>query len=236
MTSPISFIQTNVLKAVILPFEDKELKKPLIQHLIVLPINPETYNESLNINLDQRVSAGKQHSDIGYISTAPQELKLDFILDGTGTVDGYANVLNLPVLGQIERLKIAVYDMDGKIHRPRFLKVIWGTLIFNGVLSSMDINYTLFNPLGIPIRAKISLTLVQHEDKTISLIKSILQSPDVTHERDLKGGQRLDQITNEIYNDPNLVLHVAKANNLTSFRNVKSGIKVIFPPIDKETS
>jgi len=234
MTSPISFIQTNVLKAIIVPYRDKKLRFPLIP--FVIPINPESYNEGLKLNLDKRTAAGSQHAAIGYSSSNPQTLKFDFFLDGSNTVDGYFNPLKLPVLGQIENLKLTVYNINGEIHRPNFLKVFWGSLVFSGVLDSLDISYTLFNPLGIPIRAKVAMSLTQHEDRELSLLNSALKSPDVSHVRELKAGQRLDQITNEIYNDPNLVLQVAKANNLTSYRNVNSGTEITLPPIDKQNA
>ncbi len=152
------------------------LTQPIISDIVVVPVNPETYSETLAINLDKRVSSGQEVSDVRYLSSDSQQLQLDFTLDGTNTIEGYANPLNLPVLGQIERLKKAVYYIDGSIHRPRFLKVIWGTLIFNGVLQNIDLKYTLFNPVGVPIRAQINMTIAQHQDRKIGLLKSVLHN------------------------------------------------------------
>jgi len=236
MTLPIPFTQTNVLKAFIVPYMDCQLRIPLVHLVYVIPVNPESYNEGLDVNLDKRLASGAQHGPIKYSSTNPQNLKLDFYLDGTNTIDGYFNPGNLPVLAQVEKLKLAMYDINGDIHRPNFLKIFWGSLVFCAVLKTIDINYTLFNPLGIPIRAKVAISLVQHEDRELSLLNSVLSSPDVTHIRDLKAGQRLDQMSNDIYNESNLVLQVAKANNLTSFRNVKAGTEITFPPIDKQNT
>ncbi|MEO1259490.1 MAG: hypothetical protein AAFZ15_11865 [Bacteroidota bacterium] len=236
MTLPVSFKQTNILKAVIVPYADCKLRVPLIPHVFVIPVNPDSYNESLQIQLDPRVPAGGDQTSVKYLSTVPQKLKIDFFLDGTGTIDGYFYGRNIPVLAQIEKLKLTVYNVNGTIHRTNFLKFFWGTLLFCGVLENMEINYTLFNPVGIPIRAKVSLTLISHQDREISLLKNRLSSPDLTHVKDLKAGQRLDKMTDEIYNDPNLVLQVAKANGLTSFRNVKAGTEITFPPIDKQTN
>ncbi len=236
MNLPVPFTQTNVLKAVIVPYKDCKMLSPFAFLAVVLPVNPASYNESFKVNLDARVPAGSEHTDIKYKSTSPQKLKIDFYIDGTNTIEGYFNPGNLPVLAQIEKLKLAVYYINGDIHRSHFLKVFWGSMVFSGVLENMDIEYTLFNPLGIPIRAKISMTLIQHVDRELGLIKKILQSPDVTHVRNFKSGNRLDLMTNEIYNDSNLVLQVAKANKLTSFRNVKAGTEITLPPIDKQTS
>lgn len=233
---PVPFKQTNVLKAMIVPFKDVKMQQPVPQNTFVIPVNPETYDQSYRVQSDTRVSPGRYHADIKFLKAESQDLRLNFILDGTGTIEGYFNPGNLPVLVQIARLKAAVYDIESEAHRPYFLKVLWGSLVFCGVLSSMDINYTLFNPVGIPIRAKVSLTLKQHEDAKKGSLLSRLASPDVTHIRAVKAGDRLDQITNDVYNDPNLVLQVAKANGLTSFRNVKAGIEITLPPVDNATT
>ena len=129
MTLPIPFKQTNVLKAVIVPFKDCKLRVPIPHAVFAIPVNPESYNESLKVNSDQRVPSGRQHTVIKYLSTSAQDLKINFYLDGTNTIDGYFNPGNLPVLAQIARLKFAVYDISGDTHRPRFLKLFWGSLV-----------------------------------------------------------------------------------------------------------
>jgi hypothetical protein len=37
----------------------------------------------------------------------------------------------------------------------------------------------------------------------------------------------------DIYDDPGFFLQIARANDLTSPRNLKPGIALIFPPVDK---
>ena len=236
MSLPIPFKTLNVLKAVIVPFKDKKLLIPVIPKVFVIPVNPETYDEDLQLNLDEGLASGSEFTPIRYLSTASQKLQLSFYLDGTNTIEGYFNPGNLPVLAQITRLKMAVYNVDSSTHRPYYLKIFWGSLVFCGVLSSMKITYTLFNPAGIPIRAKVNMNFTQHEDREKGAARLKLNSPDVTHVKSVEAGQRLDQLANEIYNDSKLMLQVAKANGLTSFRNVKAGTEITFPPIDKKTN
>ena len=57
MSLPIPFKQTNVLKAVIVPYKNKDTRVPKIQDIFVIPVNPETYNESLKVENDGRVAA-----------------------------------------------------------------------------------------------------------------------------------------------------------------------------------
>jgi hypothetical protein len=135
---------------------------------------------------------------------------------------------------QLEDLKKCVYNFDGKIHRPRFLVVMWGSEInFKCVLSNLDLNYTLFEPDGSPLRVKVSATFLAHKSREQLLAESKASSPDLTHFRKVKQGDRLDLLTNSIYNNPKYFMQVGKVNGLTTLRQVVPGSNLYFPPFNK---
>lgn len=203
--------------------------------VFVLPINPENYSRSKKINQDERTPHGNEGSDIRFVSTQPEELKLDFIFDGTGTVQGYPDQYkNVPVKDQLASFEAAVYDLNGDIHRTNFLKLHWGKyLVFQCVLSGMDISFPLFDKTGDPLRAKISATFLQYFTPQERAARANLRSPDLTHIRTVQSSDRLDLMTSEIYNDTRLLLQVARANNLTTIRNLSSQAELRFPPVSK---
>ena len=171
-------IRTNVRKVIIMPYSNKTYQKQdtEIGHF-ALPINPETYAENYKVEYDMRRGHGQQGTDPKFKSTVPEELKLEFTFDGTDTVEGYVyNPAKPPkedetptalkpeektVTKQIELFKKVVYSMNGDIHRPRFLKIFWGQLKFPCILTNLDINYTLFDEHGMPMRAQTQLYLCQ---------------------------------------------------------------------------
>ncbi len=212
--------------------EDKSRK-------FTVPINPESFTQNLKIELDIRRGHGNQGTDAKFKSTAPEELKLEFVLDGTKTMEGYIDSLkDLSVKEQLEKFKQCVYDLSGDIHRPRFLKIFWGDfwekdVSFPCVLSNLDINYTLFNPDGTPLRVKINATFLNYLAQTARIAKERTESADLTHYRLIKEADRLDLLTYNIYNDPNYLLQVGKANGLTTIRKIKAGDQIYFPPFDK---
>ena len=59
------------------------------------------------------------------------------------------------------------------------------------------------------------------------------QSPDLTHLRVIKAGDKLPVLCNEIYGDPRLYLRVAQANGIDDFRNILPGMRIFFPPLEK---
>lgn len=233
MSNQAPYKKTNVAKMVVVAYTDKTYRSRDSIDPYFLPVNPETYAQNYKVEYDQRQGHGNQGSDPKFKSTVPEELKLDFILDGTGTIYEYNNPQKETVQQQFTRFKEAVYSMNGNIHRPRFLKIFWGDFVFPCILTNMDVKYTLFDPEGRPLRAKLSCSFVNYVAQEERVARENKRSPDLTHIREVEEGNRLDLMSHEVYNDSKYVLQLAKANGLTSFRNVRSGTEIVFPPFDK---
>jgi hypothetical protein len=97
----------------------------------------------------------------------------------------------------------------------------------------LEITYSLFKANGDPLRARISATFIKYETEAAIFAANHISSPDLTHQRTARGGDRLDLMTYDIYDDPGYFLQVARANDLTSPRNLKAGTELFFPPINK---
>lgn len=226
--------KTNVRKIAIVAYQDKELQRPIKPDLqFFLPINPEGYSEEYKNEYDTRAEGGQQGAEPKYMFSKPEELKLDFTLDGTKTIEGYAYP-DESVIQQFALLKKVSYDFNGDIHRPNFLKIFWGeNLQFPCILASLSINYTLFDAEGNPLRAKVSTIFKQHLSIKKRDKEARANSPDLTHIRQVQAGDRLDLMSYRIYNESQLFMQVAQANGLTSLRQTPVGQNLKFPPIDK---
>jgi hypothetical protein len=203
-----------------------------------LPINPEQYSQTFKVAYDLQQARGSQGTDPRFESTAPEELKLDFVFDGTGTVSGYElkdgnKPENREVTKQIEEFLKVVYDMSGQIHKPKFLKVVWGNFSFDAVLTNLQINYTLFKPDGSPLRAKLSATFTNYIEQVRRTREEGKSSPDLTHVRTVREGDHLPLMTHKIYHDAGFYLEVARVNGLTNFRKLRAHAELFFPPVAK---
>jgi nucleoid-associated protein YgaU len=58
-------------------------------------------------------------------------------------------------------------------------------------------------------------------------------SPDMTHVRMLKTSDKLIGISNRIYKNNTHYVEVARANNFDTFRNLRAGTEISFPPVSK---
>lgn len=202
------------------------------------PINPESFTKNLQIDFDSRRGHGSDGTDLRYKSTVPEELSLEFILDGTQTMEGYGgpdtSLKTMPVHDQLKKFLDSVYKYEGEIHRPKFLLLIWGSEIrFRCILSNLQINHTLFNTEGEPLRARLNATFMNYKAREERLAQERQQSADLTHQRKMQQGDRLDLMTYKIYNDSKYFLQVARTNGLSQLRNIPVGLNLFFPPFDK---
>ena len=220
-------------KVTIVSYTDKQLTSKDAE--FVLPINPEKYAQTFKVKYDVKAAQGSQGVEGKFQSSAPEELKLDFLFDGTGTIYGYAQE-GKSVPEQIEAFKSVVYDLSGDIHQPKYLKVVWTDFVFDCILTELQITYTLFSPDGTPLRAKIGCKFLNYLETERRVLEEGKSSPDLTHVRTVKQGDTVPLMVNTIYGDPALYLEVARVNGLTNFRRVAAGTTLIFPPVDKSSA
>ncbi len=200
----------------------------------VVMLNPSNLRHNHTINYTGDNGEGKKQGtplteEKKFKSYEPESLDFDIVLDGTGVT----NVQPKPksVNKQITALKNLIYKYDGNKHEPKVVTIIWGTLIFQGRLSSLKFDYTLFKPDGMPLRAKVTLGFKSFIPITKQSKKAKKSSPDLTHIIEVKAGDTLALLCHKIYQDSSYHIEVARHNNLTSFRDIRPGTRLYFPPI-----
>ena len=105
---------------------------------------------------------------------------------------------------------------------------------FTCVVESVERNFLLFSPQGVPLRARLTVKL--REYKTIEQMVAELHSADHTRARVLKRRERLDQVSAEAYNTPAEWRRIAEANDLDDPRRVPPGTILQIPPIRTESA
>ena len=220
-------------KLYIVPYNNPDYA---VAHIAAPPffalINPETYTYRYRIEFCETQAPGTSAVSLKFNKMPPQEFNFDFLFDSTGVIQSlFPNVL--PVAEQLELFRHQILQYKGNIHRPYYLKIHWGTLLFKGVLTSMDIEFKLFNPDGSPIRAIAKCAFKGSIEENLRVALENPMSPDITHERIFKASDRLSLLTQRIYNDQQFYIDVAAFNRLDGFRKIRAGTKIYFPPIEK---
>jgi hypothetical protein len=228
-------MESHDKKLTISAYSDKKLKKKDPDQFVI-PINPEQYAQTFKVKNDTTPTQGAQGSEARFKSAEPEQLKLDFVLDGTGTVYGYAGSEE-SVPKQLQKLKQTVYNIKGPIHQPRYVKLVWTDFTFDCKLSEMTVTFVLFDPEGTPLRAKVSATFIRYKETERRVREEGKSSPDLTHARNVTEADSLPLLTHEIYGKPDYYLEVARANGLTSCRRIPPQRRqLVFYPLDNTES
>jgi hypothetical protein len=200
-------------------------------------INPESYSSSFSSH-SEGLKVGKKTLNSLKLANGKivdlkiiqfrEEIKFDLWFDSTGVIPESKDVKD-----DVKELESMLVKYNGKIHSTNYIKVQWGTLKFVGQVSSLSIDYQLFNMKGEPIRAKASLSFTEMQDQeTRSKIEDD-QSPDLTHLRMAQAGDNLPLMSFRIYRDPTYYMQIAEHNDLPNLMNIQAGQELEFPPLEK---
>lgn len=194
-------------------------------------LNPNSIKHNFGISYTDK--GPQQQGDIspttvfkGYES---EKLDFELLLDGMGVT---GNTSTNTVQKQLATLKKVTYAYDGEQHEPNPVVIAWGSSVnFQGRLTAISINYSLFDPSGNPLRATVSLSFAKYLTQQEKSALKKQSSPDLTHIIEFKAGDTLPMLCHKIYNDSSYYIEVARANNLVSARQIKPGTKIYFPPL-----
>ncbi len=190
-------------------------------------VNPNEITLSYEMEYDSAQGAGTTNSRMSFKKMKPGDMSLTFFIDGTGA-GGNA----IDVQQKVEEFQ-TVTGYNGRIHRPNYLKVAWGTLqVKRCVLKNASIAYKLFKPDGIPLRAVVTANFTDNADDQTRVAMAQDESADLTHVRLVKAGDTLPALCYRVYGDPGYYLEVARANRIDHFRKLIPGTRIFFPPLE----
>lgn len=200
---------------------------------ISLLINPSELSLKRKTEFSTCVPMGDAASGRNFSKMQPDTLTFSTVFDGTGAVP-MPSGLKLPaeVEDQLEALNKIVYAYNGQQHQPDVVQIVWGRLLFNGRLTSLDIDYTLFKPNGAPLRAKVSMSFQGYKTRQEAILEADASSPDLSHRVVVRDGDTLPLLCHRIYGDSSYYVDVARFNGLHAFRMLAPGLTLHFPPLE----
>jgi len=233
----------ELIKLRIKAYKDEQFSDEVADGEFRTLVNPNKYSFKYKIEQNDDQASGTSTSAPRFNKILPEDLSLEFIFDRTGVITDYGAAGTSDdktfkdegsgIIDDIEKFKKVVFDYNGDEHKPNYLIISWGTLLFKGTLTEMDITYKLFKSDGTPLRATATAKFKGFVEDNLRVAKENNSSPDLTHIRMVKDGDTLPLMTFRIYGDSKYYLEVAKANNITNFRKLTVGRKIFFPPIKK---
>jgi hypothetical protein len=215
----------ELTKMKIVAFSDPDYSNRVGEYdLLVNPENYKVKNEQQYSTSDTTIGSSAQTAK--YKGSGSGLFEIIFFFDGTGIIT------KDKVDDQIKEVKDLIYQYNGDIHEPNYLRVYWGTQsLFQGRLKSWNVNYTMLEMDGSPLRAEATAVLVASVSAKKKALEEKKNSSDLTHVRMVLDGDNLPLMCYRIYGDSSYYIKVAKHNNITNFRAIKPGDVITFPPV-----
>ncbi len=183
--------------------------------IIPLHFNPTEYQiQKTNILADIAIP-GLVEPPFQYIRGASEKLTAELMVDTSDTLEDvrerYTNKLR------------NLMNINSEIHGPPIVRLIWDGEIFKGVVESLNITFVLFTPEGVPIRAKLNLTLKKYRTVEEQVAEHPKNSPDVEKTHVVRRGDTLASIAVLAYNDATQWREVAHNNGIEDPRYLEPG-------------
>jgi nucleoid-associated protein YgaU len=178
-----------------------------LTRFIEVQFNPTEYTLNKGAQIAEIAIPGIDSPILQFIRGQNEKLTLDLFYDTTR--DGMGEPAR-----DVRDMTKSIYQLvklQPKTHAPPRIRFIWGQgLSFEAIVESVQQKFSLFNPVGIPLRATLSVAF--REYRTLDKMVDELQSSDHTKRRVVKRGETLSQIAAEEYKDPDEWRRIADAN------------------------
>jgi nucleoid-associated protein YgaU len=210
---------------------DKEVIDPRKGLLPFIPVqfNPTEYTLAKGAQIADIAIPGIDSPIQQFIRGQTEKLTLELFYD---TTDQGRGELAVPV----DLLIKPIYELvkiQPATHAPPRVRVIWGLgLSFKAIVESVQRKFTLFNTIGIPLRATVSVSFREYKTLEEQLSELNLQSVDHSKARTARQGDTLSGIAAEELGDPREWRAIADENPGVDPLNPEPGRTLSIPAVE----
>ncbi len=197
--------------------------------------NPERYTVNKAVQFAEVAIPGLDSPVVQFVRGQAEKITMDLFFDTTqyGMVEDVKDVRELT--GQVYQLT----KVHSETHAPPRCVLLWGKagkLFSFGtkvspwcVVESVNEEFMLFSPSGVPLRAKLTVSFREAWTIEEQLRETPRHSSDRTKYRTLKRGETLSHLAFEAYQDPGTWRLIAEANDIENPRLIPPGTRLRIP-------
>jgi nucleoid-associated protein YgaU len=199
--------------------------RPTSPQLVKIPLkfNPTEYQVSKANVFAEIPIPGLEAPLIQYVRGDSEKLSLEALVDTSDTLED----VRVRYVSQLRNLM----SINAKEHAPPLVAFVWDRQVFTGVLENLGVTYVLFRPDGVPLRAKLTMSL--KEDTSSLVPPTPLLSPNVEKSFMVRRGDTLASISQALYRSPAHWRELATANGIVDPRRLRPGQVLTIPRLDQ---
>ncbi|HKX30757.1 MAG TPA: LysM peptidoglycan-binding domain-containing protein [Blastocatellia bacterium] len=191
------------------------------QEVVDFKFNPTEYQLQKANNFAEIAIPGLESPPIQFVRGNNEKLSVELLADTSDTLEDVRVRYVTPVRNLLR--------IRPELHAPPIVSFTWDTEVFRGVVESLNVTYQLFTPEGVPLRAKLSLTLKEYRPVDVQLKATPRASPDFEKTWVVRRGDTLSSIAAAVYRDAEAWRAIAAANEIQDPRTVAPGRVLTLP-------
>lgn len=192
--------------------------------------NPKEYSISKQNSWESKPTPGQNVPQLEFTSGGAATLQMQLLFD-TYEADKDVREEHTRHLWKLMMVDSRLRYPNSEKARPPKVRFVWGkSWMFDSVITSLKQQFTLFSPLGFPVRALVDVTFQQITDAT-QLVSQNPTSGGEGNERvwQVSDGDTLAWIAYKSYGDSTKWRLIADANRLTNLRRLPLGAVLVIP-------
>jgi hypothetical protein len=199
-----------------------EILTPSVDEPVIpLRFNPAEYHLQKANNFAEIAIPGLESPPIQFVRGAAEKLSVEVLADTSDTLEDVRT-------RYVDKLR-NLMRLNAELHAPPIVAFSWDRQVFKGVVESLNVAYVMFTSEGVPLRAKLSLTLKEYRPAAVQYRESPTFSPDFEKAFVVRRGDTLASIAAQIYRDPAAWRDIARANRIADPRSIEPGRVLTLP-------
>jgi nucleoid-associated protein YgaU len=190
--------------------------------------NPEEYTVNRELNWAQAPIFGLSAPLLQFVNGSMQTLEMELLLDSREEHTGVG--VGSDVREQTAKV-VGLMDVDATTHAPPPVLFAWGSLTFTCVLARATQRFIMFRPDGVPIRARVQVTLNEFRNVELEAKEIKRETADYSKRHTVHQGETISEIAAAAYGDPALWRPIAIRNAIDDPRELALGTRLAIPPL-----
>ena len=188
--------------------------------------NPTEYriSQSVDFNSPPRRALGGKALNAEYMGTRPMTVSMQLFFDDFASAKG-------DVTPKITKLLKWQQPQDEKGKPPPLVQFKWGNKQldnFKGMITDLNITYSVFAKDGTPLQAKVDITL-QGADDVKAGTNPTSHALDMRRVHTVVEGETIQSVAYEELGDPNYWRAIADVNGIDDPLRVRPGAALVIP-------
>jgi len=186
---------------------------------ITLCFNPTEYQIQKSNTFAAIPIPGLEAPPIQFVRGESEKLTVELLVDTSDTLED----VRVKYVDKIRELM----QKNRELHAPPIVSLTWDRDLFRGVLDSLGVTYVLFSPEGVPLRARLALSLTEYPSDVHREREN--HSPDREKTWVARRGDTLASVAVAVYRDPARWREIARANGIQDPRRLRPGVVLTVP-------